>query len=86
MLEILRSVIQEVNRADDLQSVLEIIVERVHKTMQTEVCSIYLKDEDRQRYVFMATRGLNREAVGKVSLGLNEGWLVMLVKGRNPLI
>ena len=85
MLEVLRSVIQEVNRADDLQSVLEIIVERVHKTMQTEVCSIYLKDEDRQRYVFMATRGLNREAVGKVSLGLDEGLVGYVGERAEPI-
>ena len=45
MLDALRSVIQEVSRAGDLQSVLEIIVERVREVMSTEVCSIYLKDE-----------------------------------------
>ena len=85
MLDVLRSVIQEVSRAGDLQSVLEIIVERVHKTMKTEVCSIYLKDKDRQRYVFMATRGLNQEAVGKVSLGLNEGLVGYVGERAEPI-
>ena len=41
MLDVLRRVIQEVSRAGDLQSVLEIIVERVQSAMQTEVCNIY---------------------------------------------
>ena len=71
MLDVLRRVIQEVSRAGDLQSVLEIIVERVQSAMQTEVCSIYLKDKELQRYVFMATRGLNAEAIGKVTLGVD---------------
>lgn len=73
MLGVLRSVIQEVNRAKDLQSVLDIIVERVRDTMQTEVCSIYLTDHEEQRYIFMATRGLNQDAVGKVSMSFDEG-------------
>mgnify|MGYP001146828594 FL=1 len=45
MLEVLRRVIQEVNRAGDLDAVLDIIVERVKDAMSTEVCSIYLHDE-----------------------------------------
>ena len=85
MLDVLRSVIQEVNRAGDLKSVLEIIVERVRSAMQTEVCSIYLKDEERQRYVFMATRGLNQEAVGKVSLALDEGLVGYVGERAEPI-
>ncbi len=85
MLEILRSVIQEVNRARDLSSALNIIVDRVRIAMSTEVCSVYLFDEAQQRYTFMATRGLNEDAVGKVSLGLREG-LVGLVGERAETI
>ena len=45
MLDVLRSIIQEVSRASDLESVLDIIVERVRTAMNTEVCSIYLRDD-----------------------------------------
>ena len=85
MLDVLRSVIQEVNRARDLQAVLEIIVDRVRDAMATEVCSIYLKDEEQQRYVFMATRGLNAEAIGKVTLGLDEGLVGYVGERAEPL-
>ncbi len=85
MLEILRSVIQEVSRATDLHSVLNIIVDRVRTAMSTEVCSVYLFDEAQQRYRFMATRGLNVDAVGKISLGVGEG-LVSLVGERAETI
>ena len=81
MLEVLRRVIQEVNAARDLGTALDIIVERVQKAMGTQVCTVYLLDDERQKYVFMATRGLNREAEGKVTLDLNEG-LVGLVGSR----
>ena len=85
MLDVLRRVIQEVSGAGDLQSVLEIIVERVQSAMQTEVCSIYLKDKERQQYVFMATRGLNAEAVGKVTLGVDEGLVGYVGERAEPI-
>jgi phosphotransferase system enzyme I (PtsP) len=73
MLEILRRVIQEVNAARDLDTALDIIVDRIQASMGTQVCSVYLLNEERDRYVFMANRGLNASAVGKVSLALGEG-------------
>ncbi len=85
MLDILRRIIQEVNRASDLDAVLNIIVERVREAMETEVCSIYLKDETDQRFVFMATRGLNPQAVGKVSMGVDEGLVGYVGERAEPI-
>ena len=85
MLEILRSIIQEVNRAGDLDAVLNIIVERVRDAMATEVCSVYLKDESEDRYMFMATRGLNKDAVGKVSLAQHEGLVGYVAERAEPI-
>ncbi|KAF5277972.1 hypothetical protein FQR65_LT15861 [Abscondita terminalis] len=50
-----------------------------------DVCSIYLLDERNQRYVLMATKGLNQESVGNVSLQLGEG-LVGLVGQREEIV
>ena len=85
MLDILRNVIQEVSRADDMPTVLDIIVARVREAMQTEVCSIYLKDEEQRRFVFMATRGLNPDSVGKVSLGIDEGLVGYVSERAEPI-
>lgn len=85
MLEVLRSVIQEVNRASDLGRVLDIIVDRVRTAMETEVCSVYLLDETQERYRFMATRGLNQDAVGKVSMGLHEGLVGYVAERAEPI-
>ncbi len=81
----LRRVIQEVSTADDLNSSLEIIVEQVKKEMQTEVCSVYLLNESREQYVFMATRGLNQESVGLVTLELDEGLVGLVGERQEPI-
>lgn len=79
MLESLRSIVQEVNAVDDLQSVLEITVSRVLSAMSTEVCSIYLREPTLDRMVFMATEGLNKDFVGKISMASNEGLVGQIV-------
>ncbi|RHW22187.1 phosphoenolpyruvate--protein phosphotransferase [Pseudomonas jilinensis] len=73
MLNTLRRIVQEVNAARDLPAALDIIVQRVREAMGTEVCSVYLLDPDTSRYVLMATEGLNKSAVGLVTLASNEG-------------
>jgi phosphotransferase system enzyme I (PtsP) len=78
MLDTLRSIVQEVNAAPDLDAALRIIVRRVRHAMGTEVCSVYLMDPASDRFLFMATEGLNDEMVGQLSLGAAEG-LVGLV-------
>lgn len=85
MLEILRRVTQEVNAAPDLDSALDIIVERVRTSMNTEVCSVYLLDEANNQYVFMATRGLNPDVVGKVRLEANEGLVGYVGERAEPI-
>lgn len=85
MLGTLRSIVQEVNGARDLQEALDIIVSRVQEAMSTEVCSVYLLDPVSNRYILMATEGLHKKAVGKVSLAYSEG-LVGLVGSREEPI
>ena len=41
MLEVLRSIVQEVNAAEGLGDALDLIVLRVRDAMGTEVCSVY---------------------------------------------
>lgn len=85
MLESLRSIVQEVNLADDLQTVLDIAVRRIREEMGTEVCSVYLRDEALDRYVFMATEGLNKDFLGKVSMALNEGLVGQVAQREEPI-
>ena len=85
MLNTLRTIVQEVSAASDLQAALQIIVRRVRAAMQTEVCSVYLYDDENIRYTLMASEGLNTAAVGRVTLTPSEG-LVGLVGAREEPI
>lgn len=85
MLEQLRSIVQEVNAAHDLQSALDIIVSRVRQALDTQVCSIFLLDKDLNSHVLMASEGLRREAVGRVSLEVGEGLVGLVAKHAEPI-
>src|SRR5699024_9130463 len=85
MLNMLRTISQEVNAAKDLSASLAIIVKQVRVAMNSHVCSVYLYDADSDRNVLMATEGLNKAAVNKVSMAANEG-LVGLVGSRAETI
>lgn len=81
MLDTLRRIVQEVSSAANLEEALAIIVRRIKQEMAVDVCTIYLRDNQAQQYVLMASDGLAPGAVGRVRLALGEG-LVSLVGER----
>ena len=85
MLNTLRKIVQEVNAAKDLKAALTIIVQRVKETMGSQVCSVYLLDPESNRFVLMATDGLNKRAIGKVSMSPNEGLVGLVGSREEPL-
>jgi len=85
MLEILRRVIQEVNAARDLDTALDIIVDRIQSAMATQVCSVYLLDEESNRYVFRATRGLNPDIIGQITVGKDESLVGLVAQRAEPV-
>ena len=85
MLETLRDIVQDVNAAPDFQRRLDIIVSRVKDAMGTEVCSIYLMNPARTHYLFVATEGLNIEAVGSARLAIDEGLVGLVGQRAEPV-
>src|SRR5210317_2099948 len=85
MLDILRRLVQAVTDAATLDEALTIIVTRIKDTMQTGVCSVYLLDESTDRWLLMATDGLNPDSVRQASLAKTEG-LVGTVGSRGELV
>ncbi|MGE6792304.1 PTSINtr with GAF domain, PtsP [Pseudomonas guineae] len=85
MLNTLRKIVQEVNAAKDLNAALGIIVQRVREAMGSQVCSVYLMDLETNRFVLMATEGLNKKAIGKVSMAPNEGLVGLVGTREEPL-
>ena len=84
MLGELRSIVQHVNDATNFREALDIIVREVRLAMGTQVCSVYLRDR-KDRFVFAANEGLNRAAVGQLSLGADEGLVSLVGRRAQPL-
>ncbi|GAB3485990.1 phosphoenolpyruvate--protein phosphotransferase [Marinomonas epiphytica] len=85
MLSLLRRITQEVTAAESLPSALDIIVRRVRRAMRAEVCSIYLVDPNSNDYILMATRGLNSDVAGSVSLKENQGLVSLVGRRAEPV-
>lgn len=85
MLSTLRKIVQEVNSAKDLTSALGIIVQRIKEAMGSQVCSVYLLDPGTGRFVLMATDGLNKRSIGRVSMAPSEGLVGLVGTREEPL-
>ena len=85
MLQTLRRIVQEVNSTRDLNQVLEIIVRRVKKAIDADVCSIYLLDNNESTFTLMATDGLNAELVGQVQMAHGAGLVSLVAQRVDPL-
>lgn len=60
-------------RSHDLDETIDNIVQLVADRAKSDVCSLYLLDEDQKTLVLRATQGLDRDAVGKVRMQIGEG-------------
>jgi phosphotransferase system enzyme I (PtsP) len=85
MLTSLRRIVQDVVSAGSFAEALETVVRDVRETLGTEVCSVYLLSPERDRYLFVATEGLNRDAVGKLSLKLGQGLVTLVAERAEPI-
>ncbi|MBL1278520.1 MAG: phosphoenolpyruvate--protein phosphotransferase [Ectothiorhodospiraceae bacterium] len=85
MLNTLRRIVQEVTAARDLDQALDVIVLRVKKAMEVDVCSVYLTDKTHCENVLMATDGLNDEAVGMVRLKNSLGLIGLVGEREEPI-
>ncbi|MFC1378137.1 MAG: phosphoenolpyruvate--protein phosphotransferase [gamma proteobacterium symbiont of Clathrolucina costata] len=85
MLDTLHRIVKEVNAAPDLEQALDIIVTQVKGAINTDVCSVYLTDFERREHVLMATKGLYRDAAGKVRLPYHRGLIGLVCERAEPV-
>ena len=85
ILDTLKNIIQDVNDASDLEQALNIIVQRIREVMQVNAVSIYIRNEDNDQLVLMATDGLNRKAIGKIRFDRDEGLVGLVMNQAEPL-
>jgi phosphotransferase system enzyme I (PtsP) len=68
-----------------IQSLLDKTVAMVASHTDSDVCSIYLYNNERQELVLRATRGLNPDSVGRVKLKLGQGLTGLALKELRPV-
>ena len=85
MLAKLQQIVQRVNAAANLHEALEIVVHGVRAAMNTDVCSVYVRDPAAPQYVLMATEGLNPGSVGKIRLAAGEGIVGLVAARQEPV-
>jgi len=66
----------------DMQETLDNIVNLVAKRMDSDVCSIYLLDDDGETLRLQSTKGLSRASVGKITMKTSEGLTGLVVEQR----
>ncbi|HEX9880374.1 MAG TPA: phosphoenolpyruvate--protein phosphotransferase, partial [Candidatus Binatia bacterium] len=82
-LETLEDISTLISHSGDLQETLKSIVVIIVQRMETEVCSIYILDEQKSRLTLCATTGLDHESVGKVSMSIHEGLTGLVIEKMN---
>ncbi len=63
-----------------LESFLQKTVEMIAQHMNSQVCSIYLYNEEQRDLTLSATKGLNQEHIGQLRLKLGEGLTGLALK------
>ncbi len=85
MLTRLREIVEKVAAAPRLSDLLDILVNETCQAMNTEVCSVYLADNDRRCYYLMATRGLNKPRGRTITLAFDQGIVGLVGRLAEPI-
>jgi phosphotransferase system enzyme I (PtsP) len=85
MLNTLRSIVQDVAAAGSFREQLDLLVHDVRVALGTEVCSIYLMNRAKDRLLFAANEGLNKEQIGQISLSVSEGLVGLVAERAEPI-
>ena len=85
MLTTLKRIVQEVNQIPIFDDALSCLANRLIEALKVDSCSIYLADYEQQHFMLVATEGLAKTAVGKVSIGFSEGLVGLIGQREEPL-
>jgi len=72
-------------QSHDLIETLRNIVALIQRRMRTEVCSIYILDNDGETLRLRASKGLARRSVGRVVMKIGEGLTGMVAQQGRPV-
>ncbi len=71
--------------AASLNDALDVLVNETCLAMDTEVCSVYLADNDRRCYYLMATRGLKKPRGRTITLAFDQGIVGLVGRLAEPI-
>jgi phosphotransferase system enzyme I (PtsP) len=83
---LLADVAEIVSRSHDLVETLTNVVDLVAKRLDADACSLFLTGSDLRRLQLSATVGLNKEAVGRVEMGIDEGLVGLAAQRKEPVV
>lgn len=81
----LSRIVHEVDQAADLESALQVVVQRTRSVMHADVCTIYFSDDAQRRHVIAATDGLSSQYVGKLSVDFGSGVIGKVAEDQRPI-
>ena len=84
-LSFLHEVAQLASSARDWDEMLRIVIDRTNAALRAEVSSLYLLERREGILRLVATNGLNRRGIGRVTLRLGEGITGWVANARVPL-
>ena len=85
-LRLLESVGALILESEDLKETLESVVGVVADRMHTEVCSLYLLNNERLSLKLWATTGLDRDAIGGVEMRIEEGLTGLVIETMEKVV
>ncbi|TCQ83816.1 phosphotransferase system enzyme I (PtsP) [Rahnella sp. JUb53] len=71
--------------SSSLNDALDVLVNETCLAMDTEVCSVYLADNDRRCYYLMATRGLKKPRGRTITLAFDQGIVGLVGRLAEPI-
>jgi phosphotransferase system enzyme I (PtsP) len=85
-LSVLEDIGTVISHSQTLQETFDNLVRIVAERMGTEVCSLYLFDPKDEVLTLWATTGLERAAVGKVTMKVHEGLTGLVIEKGEPVM
>lgn len=91
MITVLRKIIHKIHNASDFDNAMKTLAKEVKVAMNTEVCSIYLREQSHEReeqsgdFVLRATEGLRKTAIGKARLAASAGLVGLVARRGEPV-
>ncbi|PTY38227.1 phosphoenolpyruvate--protein phosphotransferase [Saccharospirillum sp. MSK14-1] len=79
-----KRILQAAAQATDSSALVRLIVERIRTTLDVDVCSLYVMNEDGE-LVLTATQGLAQEAIGQIRMTPGQGLVGTIAKRQHPL-